>query len=818
MCCSVSHFSPTGIILLSEGILDSVTETSRLLHDVADQISKQSNNDPSSVLANLPMESRALAEELPLWFVEQIVSQRKRGVNQVHNAELQVERMFGVLCQDELVKRKAAGTFLGKFSFHSHFFGYETRCQQPSLFDCQLGATIGCALGALVEKGVSGYMVGARGVSGHVADWEPVATPLSSHLSTNRKGQLVMGNGQVRLDGYPYRALEMLRGGWVEDCFRPCVGTLSDAVPTTVQLSDLQHRHEHAQGNLTSAGQAKREQELSDLIKKLACEENSFLRQRLEYSPPVPQVLRGAYSIDQVELPSEMPHDCQQELQTLFPNSFSVSKAFKVSRNVSEAPVFTGAPLRIGIVLSGGPAPGGHNIISGLHDFLTTRNRDSVLVGFVQGPKGLLEGNTIVIDEDVLSRFRNQGGFNLIGTSRTKIESAAQFEQTKKQVQRLRLDGLVICGGDDSNTNAALLADYFIGAKVATRVVGMPKTIDADLRTKDLEMSFGFDTTTKVYSSLLGNVMQECLVRADRWHFVRLMGRSASHIAVEVALQTHPNFTIISEEVAEKKRTIMSIVREVADLVSQRNKQGKQYGVVVVPEGLIEVSTDMKLLVEELNDLLAQESNVDLEKRLTPESAEVYKQLPDWLCSQLLSDRDPHGNVRVSLIESERLLATLVAEELLARKDPAAEAFKFWCHFFGYQGRCALTSNFDCTYTYVLGHLAGALVEGGATGVIGAVRNLTSPIEEWELLGLPITAMMRLERRKGQSKPVIEKKLVDLNGIVFSTFSSLRQAWALGDCYPNRMEMRTGHLSGVHDDLGTQTLRLEFPAKKRSRL
>ena len=807
--------------------MNSVKETNRLLQDVTDAISKAGDLDSAKVLVSLPLKSRKLAEELPEWFVEQIVSQRKTHLNEAHNAELQVERLIGGLCKAELLRRAKRGMYVGKFSFHSHFFGYEARCQQPSTFDCQVASTIGCAIGALLEKGYTGYNVAVRGVSRPASDWEPVATPLTALLQVSRKGTLVVGNTNVKLDGYVYKALQMLRKRWVADSYRFTMGTLSDQICTTAALEDLQFAHSQ---NFKSSAES-RQRELTELVARLSLEDNSFLAGRLAHVPPVPSLLRGAYAVNPITFPSEMDAATQAKLETLFPNTFNSTTHYKVSLNQAELPVKTAQSLRIGLVLSGGPAPGGHNIISGLHDFLMTRNKDSVLLGmhpthphktisnhtkpstgFLQGPAGLLTGDNIQITNEVLARYRNQGGFNLIGTSRTKIETEKQFAETKFQVTRLRLDGLVICGGDDSNTNAALLADYFLASKVPCKVVGMPKTIDADLRSDVLEMSFGFDTTTKVYSSLLGNVMQECLVRGDRWHFVRLMGRSASHIAVEVALQTHPNYTVVSEEVDKKKKTVISIVAEIADLVSQRAKQGKNYGVVVVPEGLIEVTQDMKILVEELNELLAQDSNKELEKRLSPDSAEVYKQLPDWLCSQLLSDRDPHGNVRVSLIESERLIASLVQDELTTRKDPAADSFKFWCHFFGYQGRCALTSNFDCTYTYVLGHLAGALVEGGVTGVIGAIRNLTGPVEKWELLGLPITSMMCLERRKGKDKPVIEKKLVDLNGIVFQTFSSKRHAWELGDCYPNRNEMRTGHLSGVHDDLPTQTLRLEFPS------
>nr|BAV53946.1 phosphofructokinase [Diplonema papillatum] len=549
--------------------------------------------------------------------------------------------------------------------------------------------------------------------------------------------------------------------------------------------------------------------ELIEQIKRLSIGTNSFLNQRLHFNPPVPGVLRGACGVENIPLASGMKPEVAAKLKQLFPHTFTSTTAYRVGLNRNAEASFAGKSLRIGIVLSGGPAPGGHNIISGLYDFLQARNTDSVLVGFLKGPAGLVSGKCVVITDDMLRAFRNQG-FNLIGTSRTKIESKQQFEMAKEQVLRLRLDGIVICGGDDSNTNAALLADYFVGANVPCRVIGMPKTIDADLRSDLLEMSFGFDTSTKCYSSLLGNVMQECLVRRDRWHFVRLMGRSASHIAVEVALQTHPNYTIVSEEVTEKKQTILGIVQEISDLVHQRAKSGKNYGVVLVPEGL-EVSRDMKALVEELNEILVASSD-NVEGRLSKDNAAVYKQLPDWLRSQLLSERDPHGNVRVSLIESERLLASLVAKELQRRKDPYADLFRFWCHFFGYQGRCALTSNFDCTYTYVLGHLAGTLV-GGATGVIGAVRNLCSPVDEWELVGIPLTSMMRLERRKGKDKPVIEKKLVDLQGKVFKLFASMRASWMLGDCYPNRTEIRTGHLSGDHTP--TQTLRIEFPHKQQ---
>ena len=799
-----------GIILLPEGLLNSIESTNTLMDDITDVISEKSITSFKEVISALPEASRIEALKLPEWFVEQIIKQRKTHVNEVHTAQIQVERLFGMLLDKELKKRRSMGTFIGKFSFQSHFYGYEARCAMPSQFDCALASAIGCAAGALFEQKYSGYLVGMRGLSRPVTDWEPVATPLTSMLVYNRRIKTVeIGNNTVRLDGYPYQALQMLRQGWVNDQYRFSVGTLSDQVCTTAQLSDLQHAHQSEK----LMRPEEKVKELFDAVKRLSIQENSFLNQRLSFVPPVPSVLRGSCGLEEVSIISTMQDSVKKTLHGLFPSTFTDTKAYRVGHNTSMQPTSAGKPLRIGVVLSGGPAPGGHNVISGLHDYLKTRNMDSVLFGFLRGPSGLLTGEVLRINDSILRNFRNQGGFNMIGTSRTKIESVEQFEKTKHQVTRLRLNGLIICGGDDSNTNAALLADYFVREKVPCQVVGMPKTIDADLRTDILEMSFGFDTATKAYSQLLANVMQDCLVRADRWHFVRLMGRSASHIAVEVALQTRPNYTVVSEEVENKQITIMTIVKEIADLVSYRYKHGKPYGVVVVPEGLIEVSKDMKLLVAELNELLAKGG--DVESQLTPDSAAVYKRVPDWLRTQLLSERDPHGNVRVSLIESERLLASLVGEELVKRNDPCSKDYRFWCHFFGYQGRCALVSNFDCTYTYSLGHLAGALVEGGATGVIGAIRNLTSSTEKWELLGIPLTSLMRIERRHGKDKPVIEKKLVDLKGQVFSKFSSLRNEWAVNDSYPRRKDLRGGHLSGVHDNYPTQTLKIEYPANNK---
>jgi len=412
------------------------------------------------------------------------------------------------------------------------------------------------------------------------------------------------------------------------------------------------------------------------------------------------------------------------------------------------------------------------------------------------------------IREQELYQARNQGGFNLIGTSRTKIETQAQFATAAETCKQHGLNGLVICGGDDSNTNAALLADYFEREKVPCQVIGVPKTIDADLRSDAIEMSFGFDTTTKTYSALIANVMHETQARRDRWHFIRLMGRSASHITLECAMQTHPNYTIVLEEVLEKGITITQIAKELTDLVVERASKGKNYGVALIPEGLIEVTRDMRELVKELNELMAKGVTPDhVGRQLTAESAATWDILPSWIRSQLMSERDPHGNVRVSLIESERLLASLVAQELQKRQADAAKHFYYWCHFFGYQGRCALTSNFDCNFCTVLGHLAGALISGGATGVIGAVRNMHKPVREWELLGVPLISMMTIERRKGKDKPVIRKKLVELDGAVFKYFTQERGVWAMQDSYPPRSQLR--YLLGVFDQLPTRTLLLE---------
>lgn len=438
-------------------------------------------------------------------------------------------------------------------------------------------------------------------------------------------------------------------------------------------------------------------------------------------------------------------------------------------------------PLRLGVVLSGGQAAGGHNVIIGLYDALKKLNPKSQLFGFLDGPSGIIKNihKELVLEE--LNRFRNTGGFDLLGSGRTKIESPEQFVSSLETVKKLDLDGLVIIGGDDSNTNAALLAQYYRENNCKTCVVGVPKTIDGDLKNSFIEISFGFDTACKTYSEIIGNVMRDTLSAKKYWYFIKLMGRSASHVTLEAALQTQPNLAWISEEVLAKKRTLSDLVAEAADLVSKRSASGKNYGIVLIPEGIIEFIPEVKLLIKELNTLLADGKAESIETLLTEASKRCFLAIPKDVRAQLLYDRDPHGNVQVSKIETERLFIQMVKEELKRRRFKGK--FDPQPMFLGYEGRAAFPSNFDCQYCYALGYVAALLIQSKASGYICSIQNLTEPVEDWTIAGIPLIAMIHQEERNGKVVPVIEKALVDLDGPVFAAFNAMRQKWALEDHY-----------------------------------
>ena len=430
--------------------------------------------------------------------------------------------------------------------------------------------------------------------------------------------------------------------------------------------------------------------------------------------------------------------------------------------------------LKVGVVFSGGQASGGHNVIAGLFDALKKMDPDSQLFGFLGGPSGVVDHESVEITGDLLSEFRNQGGFDLIGSGRTKIETDEQLEKSLQTMEKMELDGLVIIGGDDSNTNAAVLAEYFIDKGCKTKVIGVPKTIDGDLKNEHIELSFGFDTATKTYSEALGNIARDCLSAKKYTHFVKLMGRSASHIALECALKVHPNVTLISEE----EKSLSEITDLLTDTVQRRSEAGKNYGIILIPEGLIEFIPEMKQLISELNELLAKEQDIS---HLSPVSKEAFEALPEGIQKQLLLDRDPHGNVQVSHIQTEALCVELVKKELKKRNFEGK--FSPVAHFFGYEGRAGYPSNFDANYCYALGHGAALLIVHGVTGYMSVIQNLKLPISEWELKGMPITSMMNMEMRKGQNKPVIRKTLVDLKDPAYKVFMSCRDEWAMGDYY-----------------------------------
>ena len=506
---------------------------------------------------------------------------------------------------------------------------------------------------------------------------------------------------------------------------------------------------------------------------------------RAEYQPKLPKALRGALKAVEGE-PTQSVAD-QEEVQNLFPNTYGMPY-LKFEPTEGEA---TSLDINVGVILSGGQAPGGHNVISGLFDGIKKLNPENRLYGFILGPGGLVDHNYMELTADIIDEYRNTGGFDIIGSGRTKLEKQEQFDKGLEILKALDIKALVIIGGDDSNTNACVLAEYYkaIGANV--QVIGCPKTIDGDLKNSEIETSFGFDTATKVYSEVIGNIMRDCNSAKKYWHFIKLMGRSASHVTLECALQTHPNITLIGEEVEAKNQTLDDVVTYIADAVADRATRGMNYGVVLVPEGLIEFIPAIKKLIAELNDMLAanqadfdmiaDDKKIDyVLQHLSEENAAIFKSLPISVSRQLALERDPHGNVQVSLIETEQLLAEMVGKKLAQWKKDGLFSGKFSTqhHFFGYEGRCAAPSNFDADYCYSLGFNASMLIAAGKTGYMSSVKNTSKPVDEWIAGGIPITMMMNMEKRNGQMKPVIRKALVELDGKPYKFFVAHRTKWA----------------------------------------
>ena len=520
---------------------------------------------------------------------------------------------------------------------------------------------------------------------------------------------------------------------------------------------------------------------------------------RYAYTPKLPPVLRGPAAGLAVERgPAALPaaEGDRERLQALFPASYGAGRVTLV-RGKGEAAARAGAALKVGVILSGGPAPGGHNVIAGLFDGLKAGNAASALTGFRGGPGGLVDDKAVDITAELVGRYRNTGGFDIIGSGRTKIETPEQFEKALATAKRRGLDAVVVVGGDDSNTNAALLAEFFAAKQAGVAVIGVPKTIDGDLKNDDIEASFGFDTATKLYAELVGNIERDSASGRKYWHFVKLMGRSASHIGLEVALQTRPNVALVSEEVEAKKLSLSAIVDEICASVAARAEKGENFGVVLVPEGLIEFVPEMKALIGELNELLAreekafgalssaEEKRAFVAARLKGELAKLYTSLPAEIQVQLVWDRDPHGNVQVSRIETEKLLVAMTKARLaeMAAAGTYKGKFDFQTHFLGYEGRCAFPSNFDADYCYSLGYTAFALIAAGLSGYLSSVKNLSAPADEWIAGGVPLVSMMNIERRHGSDKPVIKKALVELDGAPFKAFAKARPEWALSSDY-----------------------------------
>ena len=510
---------------------------------------------------------------------------------------------------------------------------------------------------------------------------------------------------------------------------------------------------------------------------------------RAAYQPKLPKALTGAVAVKEGEATQSVAD--QEAIKKLFPNTYGMPLIQFVEGQAQNT-----AEMNVGVILSGGQAPGGHNVISGLFDGIKKLNPNNKLYGFILGPGGLVDHNYKELTADIIDEYRNTGGFDIIGSGRTKLEKEEQFEKGYEILKELGIKALVIIGGDDSNTNACVLAEYYAAKNYGVQVIGCPKTIDGDLKNEMIETSFGFDTACKTYSEVIGNIERDCNSARKYWHFIKLMGRSASHIALECALQTQPNVCIISEEVEAKNMSLDDVVTSIAQAVANRAAEGNNFGIVLIPEGLIEFIPAMKALIAELNDFLAAngeefnkiEPNKQREyiiSKLSAENAAIYASLPEGVARQLSLDRDPHGNVQVSLIETEKLLSEMVGKKLAAWKAEGKFVGKFSAqhHFFGYEGRCAAPSNFDADYCYSLGYTASMLIANGKTGYMSSVRNTTAPAAEWIAGGVPITMMMNMERRHGEMKPVIQKALVKLDGAPFKAFAAQREAWAKETAY-----------------------------------
>ena len=541
---------------------------------------------------------------------------------------------------------------------------------------------------------------------------------------------------------------------------------------------------------------------------------SALQKERAGYQPKLPIALQGAVKVKE-GAPTQSV-DNQEDIKKLFPNTYGMPLV-----EFEPATEANNAKMNVGVILSGGQAPGGHNVISGLFDEIKKLNPENRLFGFLMGPGGLVDHKYMKITAENLQAYRNTGGFDMIGSGRTKLEKEEQFEKGLEIIRELDIKAIVIIGGDDSNTNACVLAEYYAAKKYGVQVIGCPKTIDGDLKNDQIETSFGFDTATKTYAELIGNIERDCNSARKYWHFIKLMGRSASHIALECALQTQPNICLVSEEIEAKDMSLNAIVEDIASTVAYRASQGNNFGVVLIPEGLIEFVPAIGRLIQELNDLLAAHGAeyLNLDKaaqreyiltHLSAENKATFETLPEGVARQLSLDRDPHGNVQVSLIETEKLISEMVGAKLAEWKKEGKYEGKFSAlhHFFGYEGRCAAPSNFDADYCYALGSSAAQLIANGKTGYMAIVKNTTAGTDKWLAGGVPITMMMNMEKRNGEMKPVIRKALVELDGAPFKALVAQREKWAKETCYVYPGPIQYWGPSSVCD-LTTKTLLLE---------
>eukprot|EP00698_Gefionella_okellyi_P006250 TRINITY_DN15641_c0_g1_i1.p1 TRINITY_DN15641_c0_g1~~TRINITY_DN15641_c0_g1_i1.p1 ORF type:complete len:1234 (+),score=321.17 TRINITY_DN15641_c0_g1_i1:35-3703(+) len=808
-----------GVVLVPEGLIEFIPEVSALINELNNLLAKGHKAD-ETIANQLTFNSSALFHFLPVDIRAQLLLERDPHGN-VQVSKIETEALLIYLCEHELRARHERGEYNGVFSTQTHFFGYEGRCPPPSVFDATYCYSLGFAAGALVDVGCTGYMSCVRNLAQSQDHWSIGGAPITSFMNIElRKGKPnpVIRKALVELNGLPFVTFAQLRDAWrIDDHYRnpgpiQYEGPSRHSITFTLQSTTNCDLVAQVQPQSSDAPVTQEVQRFDDqpafVTYKSRADFSSVQWERLSYVPKLPAVLQSPFQVVDGDAAGYEMLDPTQ-LQAFYPNLFAQPLAeilptratfeFLQSPSISKT-----RPLRVGVVFNGRQCPGGHNVVYGIFDMLHRHRNGSTLIGFLGGSLGMFAGHHTVITERLLSMYRNQGGFDLLGRSVDRIRGEKDYRATAAVCQKLRLDGLVIVGGHYSMSDAARVAEYFLANSVPTRVIGVPGTVDGDLKGPFIEMPFGFDTASKVYSQLIGNIAIDCNSNKKYWYFIRLMGRAPSWVTLECALQTHPNVVLIGEEIAAKKRTLTDITRYIADAICLRASHDKNYGILLIPEGLVAMIPEVGLLIDELNSIFHRKEAMTAEtviELFTPWSRALFQTLPPSIQKQLLIERESHGSVQLSQIHTEKLLEDLVAAELKRRKTAGQYKGAFACigHYIGYQGRSALPSEFDCNLAYTLGFTAAVLLAEGRTGHMASARGLTSAVENWTVGGIPFTALMTaavttddndtavlMSPVAGSANgPSIDAKHVDLGGKAFARLCANRARWLEGDDYHN---------------------------------